>query len=363
MSSGWSSFASRKQATTVLPPSFRSPPNSLYNNLLIHDFLEPTATGDGIRTSNTAGTWNFTARNCIIYDGDRSGIRVDEASTTITVENSTIYNMDTYGVSVGTGNGGTATVTNTISMGNPTDFDSGAGSLVQSYNMSEDATASCGTCLPSEAPGAQFVSLAGTINLHLRPGADAIDAGTDLSASGFDNDVDDQTRPFGAGWEIGADESFFSGVTANYRSIGTAANLVNQGTITVTAGSAAVTKTGGLGWRAENRGRGDVLVAGPDTYVILNVISDDVLNLASLPSASHAGGYTIARQFRGAGVAEQALIDWEDCVDGPPGTPCTYFPVASNDLVGRQPRRGRDRVQRHDLLPCQWRHDSGRRYR
>lgn len=99
--------------------------NALYNNLLIHDFLESTATGDGIRTSTTAGAWSFTARNCIVYDGDRTGIRVEEPSSTITVENSTIYSMDAIGVSVGSV-GGIATVTNTISMGNTTSsFDSG----------------------------------------------------------------------------------------------------------------------------------------------------------------------------------------------------------------------------------------------
>ena len=100
---------------------------------------------------------------------------------------------------------------------------------------------------------------------------------------------------------------------------------MNQGTITVTAGSATVTKTGGLGWLAENRGRGDVLIVnGSDEYMILGVGSDDLLALASLPVTSYTGGiYTIARQFT-------TLADWETCIDG---NPCAFFPVASPSLV------------------------------
>jgi uncharacterized delta-60 repeat protein/uncharacterized repeat protein (TIGR01451 family) len=120
--------------------------------------------------------------------------------------------------------------------------------------------------------------------------------------------------------------------TARYRSIGTAVNLVDEGTITVTAGSSTVTKVGGLGWLAENRGRGDVLVVGPDTYTIIDVVSDDELTLASVPATGYTGGtYTIARQFRGAGVADQALRDWETCISG--GGGCVYFPVASANLI------------------------------
>ena len=124
--------------------------------------------------------------------------------------------------------------------------------------------------------------------MHLRSGAVAIDAGTTLS--GFADDIDGQARPQGAAWDIGADESFLSGATTYYRSIGTAADLVNQGTITVTAGSATVTKSGGLGWLAQNRGRGDVLIVnGTDQYMILGVVSDDELALASLPTSSYSG--------------------------------------------------------------------------
>ncbi len=109
-----------------------------------------------------------------------------------------------------------------------------------------------------------------------------------------------------------------------YRSIGTAADFVNQGTITLTAGSPIVTKTGGAGWLAANRGRGDRLTVGTNDYQIFSVDSDDRLTLASAAAASYTGStYTIARQF-------MTLAAWEDCVDG---GPCAYFPVASSSLV------------------------------
>ncbi len=119
-----------------------------------------------------------------------------------------------------------------------------------------------------------------------------------------------------------------------YRSIGTATDLSNQGTITVTAGSTAVSKTGGLGWLAQNRGRGDRLTVGTDHYVIAGVTSNDTLFLASPAVASYTGGtYTIARQFT-------TLQGWEDCVSRSAANTCKrpadtqeYFPTTSSSLV------------------------------
>lgn len=112
--------------------------------------------------------------------------------------------------------------------------------------------------------------------------------------------------------------------SSRYRSIGTAPPLVNEGTISVTAGSTTVTKSGGLSWIGQNRGRGDVLLVGPDSYMVLSVDSDHQLTLATPANANHSGPYTLDRQF-------DTLQEWEDCISG--GGPCLYFPVASNDLV------------------------------
>ena len=52
----------------------------------------------------------------------------------------------------------------------------------------------------------QFVSTAAPVDLHLRFGSAAVNAGKDLSVS-FNDDIDAQTRPLGASWDIGADEA------------------------------------------------------------------------------------------------------------------------------------------------------------
>jgi hypothetical protein len=173
------------------------------------------------------------------------------------------------------------------------------------------------------SPTNEFLSLA-PVNLHLRGGAVAIDAGKSLSTQ-FSDDIDGYPRPQGAAWDIGGDESFASGATTYHRSIGTAPDLANSGTITVTAGSATVTKVGGLGWQAENRGRGDVLIVnGSDQYMILAVVSDNELTLASLATTSYSGGtYTIARQYAD-------FDSWWDCVAN--NVVCSYFPVSSASL-------------------------------
>ena len=300
--------------------------NVLLENLLVYDFLSPMPFDHGIKTP-PAGPSSFTIRNSVIYDGDNDGIYIGAAGDVVTVDNCTFYDVDN-----GIRNDGTVTITNTISTANSVSF-LNTNVMTGSNNMSNDATAPGPASITGIAATDQFVDISpGTENLHLRPGSDAIDAGIDLSVR-FGDDIDGDARPQGAAWEMGADESFFSGATTYYRSIGTAADLVGAGeTITVTAGSATVTKTGGLGWLAENRGRGDVLIVnGADQYMILRVVSDDVLTLASLATTSYTGGtYTIARQFT-------TLFAWESCIDGqggspPPAAPCFYFPAPTSSL-------------------------------
>lgn len=58
----------------------------------------------------------------------------------------------------------------------------------------------------------QYVSLTGSIDLHLKSGADLIDAGTDLSADAniaFSDDIDGDPRS--GTWDIGADERVVAG--------------------------------------------------------------------------------------------------------------------------------------------------------
>ncbi len=186
--------------------------NVLFHGLLIHDFFDAGGnSAQGLRVFIGASTGqSFTARNCVIYDGDRSGILNDNCDSHVVVENSTIYFMR-GAVPRGVYNGfmgGSMTVTNTISMGNAggPDFVTNGGPLTQSNNMSSDATAAGPGSLINKVVANQFVdTTVGLEDLHLKAGSDALDTGLDLSSSFWD-DIDGQSR-LSLTWDIGADES------------------------------------------------------------------------------------------------------------------------------------------------------------
>jgi hypothetical protein len=172
--------------------------NVLIQNVLVHDFFDAASNTEGISLRQTFVS-GATVRNSIIYNGDSAGIEGDDANDTLIIENCTIYNMDGNGIDEKLGT--PITVTNTISMGSVgLDFDAPSGA--QSHNMSEDGTASCGSCLFGQNPSIQFVSIPGS-DFHLAPSSTALGAGTDLSGS-FWSDIDGGLRA--SPWDIGADE-------------------------------------------------------------------------------------------------------------------------------------------------------------
>ena len=176
--------------------------NVIFDHLLIHNYTTGFASY-GIKGSDNS---TFTVRNCIIYDGGSSGIRLSGLTSTGIVQNCTVYGIAGNGIYQ---DDGTVTVTNSISMGNTTDFNGGT----QSYNLSSDATATGTGSLINKVAADQFVNItAGSEDLHLKTAADAIDTGTDLSGS-FTDDIDDDARPIGAQWDIGADETSAAGST------------------------------------------------------------------------------------------------------------------------------------------------------
>ncbi len=192
----------------------------LFNGLIIHNFFDPggnAATGMRVYVNGLLPGLSFTARNCIVYDGEQTGIRNDNCDSHVIVQNSTVFNMHgntPRGVAIGS-SGGTMSVTNTISMNNSggPDFVTSGGTLTQSNNISADTTAAGAGSLTLQNAATIFVNTtSGTENFHLKAGAAAIDAGTNLAATGFANDIDFQVRPSGAAWDIGADE--FGGTTA-----------------------------------------------------------------------------------------------------------------------------------------------------
>ncbi|MFO7709640.1 MAG: C25 family cysteine peptidase [Desulfobacterales bacterium] len=168
---------------------------SLFRNLIIHNVT------DGIFTQSSSG--NEQIRNCFIYKYVEDAIHV--VSSSVKVYNCSLYD------SSGTGEGiqvesGSATAENVIAMDNSPDFWSG-GTLSLSNCISSDASAGNygGTGnLTNQSALYQFVSISGTIDLHLKNGSSAINAGKDLSAT-FTDDIDGGTRS--GTWDIGADES------------------------------------------------------------------------------------------------------------------------------------------------------------
>jgi hypothetical protein len=153
----------------------------------------------GIKGSHKS---NFTARNCIIYDGDTAAIRTKRHSGTALIENCTIYGMAGRGIYE---DDGKYTVLNTISIGNRReDFKIMRG--IQDYNISSDDTARGPSSFNYLTAGDQFQStIPGEEDFHLKDSAGAIDVAANLAVN-FSEDIDGLERPDSADWDIGADE-------------------------------------------------------------------------------------------------------------------------------------------------------------
>jgi outer membrane protein assembly factor BamB len=170
--------------------------------LLVH------ASDDGVRLSGGGGH-GFTIRNSIVYGNTGDGIEGDEVTDSIVVENCTVYGNGGDGLDETTGT--PFTVTNTVSMNNGAD-DFAIPGGIQSYTISSDGTGlltgRTATNLINPGPGDWVVfndPIGGDFHLRASPENDAVDAGTDLDVS-FTTDVDEQPRPSGNFWDIGADE-------------------------------------------------------------------------------------------------------------------------------------------------------------
>jgi hypothetical protein len=147
-------------------------------------------------------------------------------------------------------------------------------------------------------------------------------------------EYNNQSAPSGFS-SIGSEEAGPTGTAIRYRSIGVAADVVNDGTISITSGSTVVTKSGGTSWVTANRGQGDRLTVDGNHYIILSVDSANQLTLTSAALTTYSGGtYTIARQFT-------TLQQWANCVVRSGSLPCSrtpgsapeYFASTSTNLV------------------------------
>ncbi len=198
--------------------------NVLIQYVLIHDdgngeVTNPDCNGITLELSNMTAT----VRNSLIYNIARSGIAIHlVAGATLNIENCTLLrctqddsNSSGYGCVGRYGGSGTINAKNVVAMDaglSGRDF-FGTGWGTSSNNLSSDDTAPGSSSLTDKSSADQFLSVeVGKEDLHLQDGADAIDAGVDLS-EGFEDDIDGMIRPIGKTWDIGADEYGSPGVT------------------------------------------------------------------------------------------------------------------------------------------------------
>ncbi len=196
--------------------------NVLLQNLLIHDFYEPTVLAGpnpitlyGIRLGGSSPK-SVTVRNSMIWDGDENGIRGDAGGDTLVIENCSIHQIrDTSGSGVDANADPGVTVRNTIATSNPggnfVATGGGGFSGASTNNSSSNSTAPPGTFPHIDVvPGTIFVDATlPNSNLHLNPalgvgGNSPLDSGVSLSSS-FWNDIDGQSR-LTLTWDRGADE-------------------------------------------------------------------------------------------------------------------------------------------------------------
>lgn len=192
--------------------------DSIAGNLLCHGYAGSSNGLNGIDINVRADVVN-----CIVYDMDmtsgfpaRNLVGIDAFINTggVTILNNTVFSITESGDpghnvrGIVTKTGGTWK--NNISMDCGDDDLSLA--ATKENNMSSDATATGTGSLANKLSVNQFVSIVGgSEDLHLKAGADAIDAGQDLGTlptgvnidiDGFDRDADTSRDP----WDIGAHE-------------------------------------------------------------------------------------------------------------------------------------------------------------
>ena len=204
---------------------------AILQQLLVHGIYDSV-----YLSGNTNGIYVYRGAvnvlNCIVYDievgveGVR-GLEIGLISNTCNVCNCTVYNVFSNASGSFTSSAvcyflndiATNSYRNLIGMDADADFPadffpSGFSDATVSNNMSSDATASGTGSLTSKVAASQFVSTGtGSEDLHLKDGADAIDAGTDLGTTptGVNIDINGRDRDAqGDTWDIGAHEYILS---------------------------------------------------------------------------------------------------------------------------------------------------------
>jgi hypothetical protein len=187
---GWDSFIAKNDNVGL----------EIHNNIC-YDLNNATITSDSmygfrsVATTTNGGTVNIqnnTFHNLNYTNasatGDVHGIHINRTSGTWNIQNNLV-----------------TTVTNSGSGG--ADCYETTGAITEEYNASSDATATGTGAVPSITTANQYVSTTGgSEDLHLKTGADCLEAGTNLNAN-FTDDAQGATRPGAAAnraWDIGA---------------------------------------------------------------------------------------------------------------------------------------------------------------
>ena len=182
--------------------------------------------GNGV-DGNSGGNLNLLLANSIIYTAGVNGVYLTPGlgwspSAVIRILNNTVYDSSGYGIRAPVGSTNLL-LANNVSMSHT----SGAFAVADGLDAdalpdldpasrnnlsggSSDVTAGPHSPAGGGQPGRAlsevlFVSVVGG-NFHLQNSSVARDAGADLSGVLVARDIDDQVRPAGSGWDIGADE-------------------------------------------------------------------------------------------------------------------------------------------------------------
>ncbi len=203
--------------------------------LIVHGYLTSSGTVDGVHLHQKA-----TMMNSLVYniDSQASGsaycFGVNVAAGAVnpsTLLNTTVHNVNKNGTGVCVGVALNDVANNTIKnvmctdtvnigAGPDDDLPTSVSSAAVDYNLSSDASATGGNSLTSKAAGNQYVSnVEDSEDLHLKTGANAIDAGNDLGTTPADIefDIDGFDRDTAAvTWDMGGHEFVAAGNPWNY---------------------------------------------------------------------------------------------------------------------------------------------------
>ena len=281
--------------------------NGFVRNVMVHSVRGRKPAGIKLGNHNFTGT----ILNSLVYDVDNSsdssqaavGIAavIGSGTSPTRVLNSTVFNIrnsagGATAVGITYSDLSQREVRNTVSVNclsacfSPTTN----ASATVSHNAASDTTATGTGSIDSITTADQFVSTVdGSEDLHLKAGADVIDAGTDLGTTptGVNIDIDGFNRDSsGAAWDIGADESTAARTISGtvYSDEGT--TPLTSKTVALSINGAAATTTtsdgttGAYSFSNVNVGPGDVLTLYLDNHTedAVTVTKSGIANITGL---------------------------------------------------------------------------------